>query len=264
MPAQPHEQPSLRAELREYYAPLLPFFERSLAGRGDRELWCRLAQEHEGRDVLELGAGTGRITRVLTGPARRTVALDLNLEMLARARDRLATCGAVRFLVADMRDFRLDASFHLVAAANDPFSHLRSDRGRDRALACAARHLAPGGHFVLDALWLPPGERERAAREEGRRVEHVAGGETDGEEPLVTRALWRCDPVTHVCSIRQEYVREDEVLARTQFRGRYWTRDELEERLERAGLAVASLWGTYERDPWEPDSPHMVVRAVRA
>lgn len=251
----------LREELQAYYRPLLPLWDRTLAGRGDRDFWRRAAEEREGRAGLELGAGSGRVTEVLAGRLRPLVGLDLNLEALRRARRRLTGRPRVHLLMADMRRFRLDARFSLVVAANDPFSHLRSDEGRSAALRRVAEHLSEGGAFVLDALWFPEEWRREASGPGGKTLEHSPPASGD-ESPLTVRHTWRCDPGSARCTARFECRREGEVEARSVFVGRYWTRDELRRRFEHAGLAVERVWGDYDRGRWRPDSRHLVVEAT--
>ncbi|MGH7634437.1 MAG: methyltransferase domain-containing protein, partial [Gemmatimonadaceae bacterium] len=54
------------------------------------------------RDVLELGAGTGKNTRWLAGEARNLIAMDFSAGMLAEAR-RNVRASNVRFLEHDIR-----------------------------------------------------------------------------------------------------------------------------------------------------------------
>ncbi len=251
----------LQRELRSYYGPLLPHWDRSLQDRGDLDFWRRAGSRRRDGAALELGAGSGRVTEVLAedGPV---VGLDLNPEAVRRARRRLAGREGVHLLVADMRTFRLDRRFGLVVAANDPFSHLRTDRGRDRALGRVAAHLAGEGRFLLDALWFPEDWVEEAAEPGGKVVHQEAGG--DGEGPaLRIRQRWRCRPADRTCvaEFRMEGGREP---VSSVFRGRWWTPEELEERLARAGLQVRRRWGDYEGSDWEPDASHLVVEAVHA
>ena len=59
-----------------------------------------------GLDIIELGAGTGRLTRFLADGARSIAASDLSLHMLATARDVLQQQKATNntaLCVADMR-----------------------------------------------------------------------------------------------------------------------------------------------------------------
>lgn len=253
---------ALRDELEAYYRPLLPFWDRTLAGRGDRGLWRRAAGRWEGRPGLELGAGSGRITQVLAAGPEPLVALDLDLNALRRARRRLRGRPRAHLLLADMRRFRLDARFALVACANDPFSHLRTDEGRSAALARVAEHLTDDGTFVLDALWFPEARRREAAAPRGLVSERRVPAD-DGPETTV-RHTWRCDPETARCTARFECRRGGEVAARSVFVGRYWTREELDRRLGEAGLRVERLWGDYDRGAWSPESEHLVVEASPA
>lgn len=59
--------------------------------------------EVAGRDVLELGCGTGKNTVWLAGLARSILALDFSPGMLARARERVRA-ASVRFVRHDVRD----------------------------------------------------------------------------------------------------------------------------------------------------------------
>lgn len=254
----------LREELRAYYGPLLPIWDRTLAERGDLPLWRWAAARWGGGAGLELGAGTGRVTEVLAGELRPLVAVDLNPDALREARRRLSGAGPAHLVLGDMRTLRLARRFDLVVAANDPFSHLRTDRGRDRALARVTEHLGAGGTFLLDALWFPETFRREAAGPGGKTTERLTPGGDDGP-PLVVRNRWRCEPRTGRCTARFECRRGGEVVARTLFDGRYWTRGEVVARLGRAGLRVDELWGGYDRAPWDAgSSEHMVVKASPA
>lgn len=261
MPRPPSET-ELREELRRYYGPLLPWWDRTLDDRGDLPFWREWARRWRGRRVLELGAGTGRVTEVLAGPTAGVVALDLDLEALRRARERLPAGAGVRLLLADMRSFRLRERFPAIVAADDPFSHLRSDAGRDRALERVAAHLAGDGRFVLDALWFSDAWLAEAASPAGRSARHVTGGE-DGRPRVEVRHTWRCDPESRTCRADYE-IRAGGRVRSSVFHGRYWTRGEVDERLRRAGLGAVRTWGDYDRSPWTPDAPHLIVAAEPA
>lgn len=267
---QPLSESGLRAELEAYYEPLLPHWDRTLADRGDLEFWRRAVASREDPSVLELGAGSGRVTEVLAPAARRVVALDLVPGALRRARERLPGARNVLPLAADMRTFRLDARFDLVVAANDPFSHLRTDRGRRRALERVAGHLAPDGRFLLDALWFTDPWLEEAAGPDGKRWESaVPAGEAreagaDGAEELRVRQRWRCRPEARLCEAEYELLLDGRRVAASTFRGRYWTPEEIERSFRRAGLVVEELWGDYRRSAWTPSSDRLVVAASPA
>lgn len=57
----------------------------------------------EGREVLELGSGTGKNTSYLAEHARSVIAMDFSEGMIARAHERIATSN-VTFIRHDVRD----------------------------------------------------------------------------------------------------------------------------------------------------------------
>lgn len=250
------------AEVRAYYRRILPFFERELAGRGDEDLWTWAAAAPAGCRVLELGCGTGRATAFLARGAGRVVALDVSPDLIAVARRRLAGCRNVALLVADMREPAIatgcDRRFDLVAAVDDPFVHLTGDEDRERAFTAAAGLVAPGGRFLLDAAWFPPGQRGEAGRPGGLVLEHSGRGALD------VREVWRCDPETRLCEARFEYRLEGCEIEHASFPARLWSGEELERRARAAGLAVTHLWGDYDRRPWDrATSPRLIAEMRR-
>jgi ubiquinone/menaquinone biosynthesis C-methylase UbiE len=95
-------------------------------------------------ELLEVGCGTGVLTRVLAGidEVKSVVGVDLAPSLLDRARELAAEAPNARFEVADARDLPFaDASFD-VAIFDSTLSHVPSP---ERALAEAARVLRPGG-----------------------------------------------------------------------------------------------------------------------
>lgn len=253
----------LREELRAYYEPLLPFWDATLSDRGDLRFWRERAQAWSGGTVLELGCGSGRVTEVLADGADGVVGIDLNLEALRAARRRIPPGDRVRLVAADMRTLTLGRRFPAVVAANDPFSHLRSDVGRQEALDRAAALLEPGGTLVLDALWLSDEWLEEARTDTGRSLERVVDrGDEDGGE-LRVRQTWRAAPEGRICSARYEVWIDGELRGDGTFRGRCWSIDELRDRFERAGLRVDRLLGDYDGSAWHPDAPRLVAEGIR-
>jgi SAM-dependent methyltransferase len=241
-----------------YYRTVAPFYDLELRARGDEELWASLGRAHADRTVLEVGAGSGRATALLAAGGARVVGLDLSPEMLGLAAARRLDAALVR---GDMRALPCrPGGFETVVAADDPFSHLTEDADRAQTLAEIAAALAPGGLFVLDALWLPPAERARldgAGRVVDRQVE-LGGGW------LAVHEHWRHAPAAPHCLATYDYRLDGRPAARATFHTRYWTEPELAHAFDAAGLAVARRWGGYHGEPWRPESPCLVIEARKA
>lgn len=119
----------------------------------DQPLWRELAAA-EGSPVLDLGAGTGRVSLALARAGHEVVALDIDEVLLTALRDR-AGALPVTTVRADARDYELGRRFPLLVAPMQTVQLLGGAAGRARFLACAAAHLAPGGLLacaLADAL----------------------------------------------------------------------------------------------------------------
>lgn len=103
----------------------------------------------KGRDVLELGCGTGKNTVYLAEHSRHVTALDFSLSMIARAHERLTTSN-VKFVRHDVRElWPMPAASVDVVVANLILEHVH-----DLAPVFfeAARVLRPGGQLFICEL----------------------------------------------------------------------------------------------------------------
>jgi SAM-dependent methyltransferase len=252
-----------RAEVEAYYRTIAPFYDAEQAGRHDLGFWRWVGERHPGGRVLELGAGSGRVTAVLAPTAGEVVGVDLSPELLRLARPRLARWPHARLVQADMLVLPFREPFDLIAAANDPLSHLVEAADRDRALAAVARHLAPGGRFVLDALWLAPSEEAKVAGRGGRVEQRTAT--MDGQRLQVLERWKRTDDARHCCHAHYEYRCGGRRPVVADFDAHDWLADELFTRLDRAGLVVTNVWGSYQGERWDPTrSSQFIVEAALA
>ena len=114
----------------------------------DLELWRMLARE-AGGPVLDVGAGTGRVTLDLAHRGHEVVAFDAD-PVLLRA---LAERGAglpVEVVAGDARELDLAGRrFPLIIVPMQTIQLFGGSRARLRFLERAARHLAPGGTLAL-------------------------------------------------------------------------------------------------------------------
>ena len=124
--------------------------------RPDVGFYTALATEHGG-PVLELGCGTGRVLLPTARAGVEITGLDLSDGMLSACRSKLAgeapdVQGRAHLHRGDMRSFGLGRRFGLVTIPFRPFQHLLTVEDQMACLACAHRHLAPGGVLALDVF----------------------------------------------------------------------------------------------------------------
>lgn len=106
-----------------------------------------------GAPVLELGAGTGRITRVLVGAGLDVTAVDASAPMLAQLqRSWPAALPLPRLHVATLQQFAPDQAYGTVLLPYSLVTYLTAIDERRTVLQRLAAGLQPGGRLVLDAF----------------------------------------------------------------------------------------------------------------
>jgi SAM-dependent methyltransferase len=123
---------------------------------GDRD-WYRHRARESGGPVLELGAGTGRITLGIAQDGISIHALEADPAMLEALRRKVAdqprdVQARVVVVEGDMRRFQLREQFALIIAPFRALLHNLTDRDQ---LACMTRvreHLRPGGRFAFNVF----------------------------------------------------------------------------------------------------------------
>ena len=177
---------SERARQGRKFGPAAEDYERGRAPWPDAAVERAAAALELGSDatVVDLGAGTGKLTRLLAGRFRRVVAVEPLPEMRA-----VLTANLPHVEVVDGTAERIPLPAGAVDAifAGDAF-HWFDGRA---ALAEFARVLAPGGGVAL--LWKrPDGPTEPSLPEPARALARAAiarGGVPGG--PRVDRGEWR-------------------------------------------------------------------------
>jgi SAM-dependent methyltransferase len=117
--------------------------------------WYRRKAREAGGPVLELGAGTGRITIPIAQDGTSVWALDADTRMLDALRRKVAALPTdvrtrVTIVEGDMQRFALETRFALVIS---PFRAFLHNLTHEDQLACARRvydHLLPGGRFAFN------------------------------------------------------------------------------------------------------------------
>ena len=121
--------------------------------------------------VVELGCGSGLLTRHLLSAGHRVVATDASPAMLALARE--AAPGAEQFARLVLPDDAIPVCDAIVAVGH-PFNYLPDEESVDRAFVAAAEALRPGGVLAVDICDLEWGTARRDAANLGRAGEDWA------------------------------------------------------------------------------------------
>lgn len=101
------------------------------------------------QDVLEIGCGVGRWTRMLAGNGNRVMAIDLSPTMIDEARTRLSQANLDADLrVADVASFDAGRQFDSVVSVT-VIQHVTNDGEFRKVFDRLAQQLKPGGRAIL-------------------------------------------------------------------------------------------------------------------
>ncbi|THF88874.1 class I SAM-dependent methyltransferase [Deinococcus sp. KSM4-11] len=225
--------------------------------RDDLHFYAGLGERANG-PVLEIGAGTGRVTSFL---ARRGVAitgLEPSERMIERGRERAAKEQlSLAFVQGDARTFRLKQTFALAIAPFNALMHLYTPNEQLQALENIHAHLNSGAPFAFD-LYVPRFGKANTMRHEGETFHSPDGARTD------VFLVQRHDRVRQ--HITTEYhvdtTQPGGALTRRHYTltQRYYTRYEVEWLLRYAGFESPRVTGSFQGGPLERGSDVMVFQ----
>jgi SAM-dependent methyltransferase len=191
-----------------------------------------------GKDLLELGCGTGRHALAFTALGWKVTGVDLSPGMVQQAQARAKQTPArlrPNFAVGDMTSLRLGRRYDAVVSLFHVMGYQTTNRQLAAACQTAASHLQPGGVFFFDywfgpaVLTTPPSVRVKRFEDDLLLVTRVS-------EP-------RLEPAHNVVNVDIDVLVENKRTHRLdrikeQHRVRYFFVPELEYMLAAAGLEV--------------------------
>jgi SAM-dependent methyltransferase len=201
--------------------------------------------------VLELGIGTGRIALPLQALGVEVHGIDLSPDMVAELRDKSGG-EDLDVVIGDFATATVPGAFTLAYLVFNTITNLTT---QDEQVACfenVARHLAPGGRFVVECYIpelrrLPPGESIHPFEV---TATHLGFEEYD----LATQIAFS-----------HHYWLEDGTMRLFSAPFRYVWPSELDLMARLAGMTLQERWGSWTREPFTSESrSHVSVWQARS
>lgn len=130
----------------------------------------RLAELAGGGAALEFAIGTGRVAIALRERGVRVTGIELSRPMVEQLRTKVDE-STIPVVIGDMATASAPGKYALVYLVYNTIANLLTQAEQVACFRNAARHLVPGGRFVIE-LWvpelrkLPPGQTAVVFREE--------------------------------------------------------------------------------------------------
>jgi len=190
--------------------------------------------------ALELGIGTGRIALPLAARGVPVHGIDLSRAMVERLRAKPGG-DEIDVTIGDFSTTRVEGSFSLAYIVFNTIENLTTQAAQVACFANVARHLAPGGRFVIevgipDLRRLPPGENA------------VVFDVSDDH--------WGIDEydVANQGLISHHFTRVGDRIEYSSGPFRYLWPSELDLMAQIAGLELAERWSGWHREPFTNES----------
>lgn len=225
------------------------------------EEWCRyltdLLKEQGIEDglVLDLGCGTGTLTRLLADYGYDMIGVDLSDEMLGIAMEQEAeNPKGILYLLQDMREFELYGTVKAVVSICDSMNYMMEYEDLVQVLRLANNYLDPGGVFIFDLNTIykyrdTMGETTIAEnREEGS---FIWENYYDEEEQVNEYDL--------TLFIREEDGRYQK-YEETHFQ-RAYDLSEVAQAVKEAGMELVAMYDAFTKETPKPDSERIYVIA---
>ena len=237
-----------------------PFYDIYAQATFDIPFFVKEATKIQG-DVLELMAGTGRVSLPLVKAGVHLTCVDNAPEMLAVLHQKLAQEHlSAQVYNMDVRDLAFDKPFDLIVIPFHSFGELISSDDQKRVLARIHEHLSEGGHFICTLH--NPSHRLRSVDGQLRLV-----GTYPGVNPQTSLLFWSVsssDPATNIVHAWQFYEHYDQQgmlqeKSMLQIHFALLQRAEFETLAAAAGFQVLSFYGDYAYTPFQEEtSPYMI------
>jgi SAM-dependent methyltransferase len=201
-----------------------------------------LAELAGGGLALELGIGTGRIALPLASRGVEVHGVDSSEAMVAKLRAKPGGAD-IPVTIGDFTDFELGRKYQLVFVAFNTFFAVKSQEAQIQCFNAAARHLKPGGRFLIQAFVPDPSRFDRGQR--------IAVRDINPNSAVLEVA--QHDPVRQ--QVRSHLIHLTEAgLQLYPVQLRYAWPSELDLMARLAGLSLSQRWADWTRGPFQASS----------
>lgn len=222
------------------------------------EEWCQYLEaiftEYGIEDglLLDLGCGTGKLTRLMAAKGYDMIGVDNSFEMLDIAREH--SDDGILYLMQDMREFELYGTVRGVYSACDSVNYILEEEELQQVFALVNNYLDPGGIFVFDF--------NSSYKYQALLAENTFA-ETRDEGSFIWENYYDEEEGINEYDLTLYIKEEDERFARFQ-EVHYQKCYELETMirlLKDAGLEVIGVYDAYTKNPVQVDSEKITIIA---
>ena len=204
--------------------------------------------------LLELGCGTGRMTRLLAAEGYDMIGVDNSEEMLSVAREYTMENTEILYLLQDMRELELFGNIRAIVSVCDSMNYILEPEDLKKVFELVKEYLAEDGVFIFDLNTV-------------HKYRDLMGECTISENREESSFIW--ENYFYEDEMVNEYdltlfIREESDLYRKYEELHYQKAYELEqvkELLLQAGMEFVAAYDAFTHDPVTAESERMYIIA---
>ncbi len=218
----------------------------------DLKFWLKECK----KEVLELTAGTGRVTIPLAKAGVKVTALDISKELLSNLKAKAKKAKVkINTIEADMRTFSLKRKFPLIIIPFQSIQELTNPEDQEACLRQVKKHLEDNGRFIVTM-------HNREKRIMGKYVHPKSS------KKIFFSAKRTFNQKTQVGTAFQtyeEYGKKGNLISKKIFKNNYYVfrKGEFESLAEKCGLKIKNIYGDYSKHRLNENSPFRIFELTK-
>jgi SAM-dependent methyltransferase len=235
------------------FAPLYDYFQKGV--RGDIKFYLNYFKNFKGK-ILEIGAGTGRITIPLLKKDLNITALDISPKMIEILKTKARKENlSVKTVCADMRKFKLRDKFDAIIITFRTFQHMYLVADQLNSLRNIKKHLKPNSVLIFD-IYNPSLKYIQKGDRRWRKDENIKLPGIKGIVKIDYRNRYDMAEQMMYQEFRFSYPNGKKEIIPLQMR--FFFRFEIEHLLHLAGFEIKNLYGDFKKNKFRSNSTEMI------
>jgi len=204
--------------------------------------------------ILELGAGTGRIAKVLKDNCNY-LGLELSSRYVEHANNNLQ-CNNPLVINGDMRSFSLDKKFDFIFIGFNSLLHLLTKKDIINCLESIYKHMHSKSLFYID-IFSPHVHQFKSTNKSQEIVDFI------DSKKKCNSTIWETinyNKIDEVVGVKWEYHNGNKVYRTFKFKMKVLYPDTLASLLIEAGFKINNIWGAYSKEEFSNNSDKQIYK----